>query len=155
MSLNITEFALSQCIIKLQVKSRLHDTTCYQTGCQTGLIDNRLNVCIHDTTGCQTGCTTRFDNRLNKQWLFLQQGCQTGCCTTDLTTGSMFVYMIQMLVKPVVEPVDNWLHRVNGVLQLHYETNKDVKVSRTDAKILALVSVSASKVRFHLASRQS
>jgi len=73
--------------------------------------DNRLNVCIHDTTslttgcivytaGCQTGCTTRYDNRLNEQWLFVEHGCQTG-----LTTGWTFVYMIQPVVKLVVQPV--------------------------------------------------
>ena len=85
------------------VKPHLHDTTCCQ---------NRLNVCIHDTTGCQlyrvykhsngcqTSCTTQFDNRLNEQWLFIQHGCQTG-----LTTGWMFVYTIQLVVKPVVQPV--------------------------------------------------
>jgi len=52
------------------------------------------------TAGCQTGCTTRFDNRLNEQWLFVQHGCQTGC-QTGLTTGWMFVYSIQPVVKPV------------------------------------------------------
>jgi len=49
------------------------------------------------TAGCQGGCTTRFDNRLNEQWLFIQHACQT--C---LTTGWMFVYTIQPVVKPVV-----------------------------------------------------
>jgi len=86
------------------VKPRLHDTTCCQCGCQTGLTtgcivytqrstgcQTRLTTglttgCIVYTAGCQTGCTTRFDNRLNEQWLFVQHGCQTGC-QTGLTTG--------------------------------------------------------------------
>jgi len=51
--------------------------------------------CIVYTAGCQTGCTTRFDNRLNEQWLFVEHG-----CTTGLTTGWMFVYTIQPVVKP-------------------------------------------------------
>ena len=28
---------------------------------------------LHDTTCCETGCTTQFDNRLNEQPLFVQQ----------------------------------------------------------------------------------
>jgi len=32
-----------------------------------------------------------------------------------LTTGWMFVYTIQPVVKPVVQPIDNRLYRVNGV----------------------------------------
>jgi len=70
------------------------------------------------TAGYQTCCTTRFDNRLNEQWLFIQHGCQTGCqsgLTTGLTTGWMFVYTIQLVVKPVVHRIDNQLYRVNGV----------------------------------------
>ena len=67
--------------------------------------------CIVYTAGCQTGCTTRFDNRLNEQWLFVQHSCQTG-----LTTGWMFVYTIQPVVKPVVNRLsnrsNNWLYRV-------------------------------------------
>ena len=59
------------------LKPRLHDTTCCQTGCQAGLIDNRVNVCIHDTTGCQTG----------------------------LTTGCIVYTNIQPVVKPVWQPV--------------------------------------------------
>ena len=83
------------------LKPRLHDTTC----CQTGLTTS----CIVCTAGCQTGCTTRFDNWLNEQWLFVQYSCQTG-----LTTGWMFVYTIQ----PVVKRFDNYLYHVNGVLQI-------------------------------------
>jgi len=63
------------------------------------------------TAGCQTGCTTRFDN-LNEQWLFVQHGSQT-----VLTTGWVFVYTIQPVVKRVVEPLDSRLYRVNGVLE--------------------------------------
>ena len=67
--------------------------------------------------GCQTGCTMRFDNWLKEQ-LFVQHGCQTGLYnrfdngvertavrSTRLTTGWMFVYTIQPVVKPVVKPV--------------------------------------------------
>ena len=57
---------------EIVVKSRLHDTTCY----------NRLNVSVHDTTGCQTCLTT---GRLNKSLYRVYKyptGCQTGC-TTD------------------------------------------------------------------------
>ena len=81
------------------LKTRLHDTTCCQTGCQTNRFDNRL-YCVYSRLSncvCQTGCTTRFDNRLNEQ-LFLQHGCQTGCQTT----------------------LYNRLYRVNGVLQLKH-----------------------------------
>jgi len=72
--------------MKLVLKPRLHDTTCCQNGCQTGLTtgcivytniqpvvnQTRLptgltNGCIVYTAGCQSGCTTRFDNRLNEQ----------------------------------------------------------------------------------------
>jgi len=104
------------------IRPRLHDTTCCQTGCQFGLTNQlyriykhstgcqiRLttgltNGCILYTAGCRTGCTTWFDNRLNEQWLFVQHGCQTGW-TTDLTSGWMFVYTIQPVVKPAVQPV--------------------------------------------------
>ena len=65
-------------------KPRLHDATCCQSGCQTGLTTGCIvctniqpvvkpvepvwqNGCIVYTAGCQTGCTTRFDNRLNEQ----------------------------------------------------------------------------------------
>jgi len=65
------------------IKSRLHDTTGYQTGCTTGMTTG----CIVYIAGCQTGCTTRFDNQLNEQWLFVQHGCQT------------------VFVKPVIQPV--------------------------------------------------
>jgi len=99
----------------LNPTARLHDTTCCQTGC------------IHDKTGCQTGCqpiqpvvsciqtfnrlSSRFDNRLyrvNKH--------PTGC-QTSFTTGWMFVYTIQPVVKPTVQPVrfDNLLCRVKAV----------------------------------------
>ena len=42
-------------------------------------------------------------NQLNEQ-LFVQHGCQTGY-QTRLTTGWMFVYTIQPVVKPVVQLV--------------------------------------------------
>jgi len=47
---------------------------------------------IHDTTGCQTGCTTL------------------------LTTGWMFVYTIQPVVRRLSNRIDNRLYRVNRVL---------------------------------------
>ena len=100
----------------MELKPRLHDTTCCRTGlttgcnyrvykdstgCQTGVTTG----CIVYTAGCQTSCTTRFDNRLNKQ-LFVHHSCQTGfdnrlniclhdtpSCQTGCTTG---------FVKPVV-----------------------------------------------------
>ena len=83
-------------------KSYKHSTGC-QTRLTTGLttVLNEQWLFVHH--GCQTGCTTRFDNRLNEQ-LFVQHGCQT-CLTTELTTGWMFVYTIQPVVKPVVQPV--------------------------------------------------
>ena len=62
-------------------KPRLHDTTCYQTGCQTRLTTGLTTGCIVYIAGCQTDCTTWFNNRLNEQWLFVQKGCQTGCKT--------------------------------------------------------------------------
>jgi len=62
------------------VKPRLHDTTCCETGCQAGLT-NRLYRVYKHSTGCQTGLTT------------------------DLTTGWMFVYTIQPIVKPDVQQV--------------------------------------------------
>jgi len=76
---------------------------------------------LHDTTGCQTSCqtgvTTGLTTVLNEQ-LFVQPvikpGCTTGLttglhdtagCQTRLTTGWMFVYTIQPVVKPVGQPV--------------------------------------------------
>ena len=68
------------------------------------------NPPLHDTTGCQIRLYNRFDNRLyrvNKH--------PTGCQLSNgfgnrfdkhgLTTGWMFVYMIQPVVKPVVKRV--------------------------------------------------
>jgi len=69
------------------------------------------------------GCTTIFTTVLNEQPLFVQlvvkprctTGLTTGCihdtagcqtsCQTDLTTGWMFVCMIQPVVEPVWQPV--------------------------------------------------
>jgi len=82
------------------LKPHLHDTTCCQNGCQTGLTTGCIvytNIqpvvksvsqpvwqpavsCVQPVV--KLGCTTRFDNRLNEQWLFDQHGCQPG-----LTTG--------------------------------------------------------------------
>ena len=67
---------------------------------------------LHNTAGCQAGCTTRFDNRLNEQWLYSVNKHPT-CCQTGFTTGRMFVYTIQ----PVVKPVDNRLYCANGGLK--------------------------------------
>jgi len=107
-----TKFLSPVYMIQPVVNVCIHDTTGCQTRCQTGwrtrLTTGLTNGCIVYTAGCQTGwqpgCTTLFDNRLNKQWLFVQHGCQTGC-QTCLTTGWMFVYTIQPVVKPVVQPV--------------------------------------------------
>jgi len=46
-------------------------------GCTTSLTTDLTTGCIHDTAGCKTGCQTGF------------------------TTRGMFVYMIQLVVKPV------------------------------------------------------
>jgi len=92
----VLEYYMMQCICRPRCfKNRLHDTACCQTGLTTG--------CIVYTARCQTGCATLFDNRLNEQWLFVQHGCQTGC-QAGLTTGWMFVYTIQPVVKSVVQP---------------------------------------------------
>jgi len=106
---------------KEAVKPRLHDTTGCQTGCQTALttgcivyanIQQPAVSCIQPVVKpvVQRGLTNRLNDtvRLNEEWLFVQHGCQTGC-QAFLTTGWMFVYTIQ--------PVDNRLYRVNGVLQ--------------------------------------
>ena len=91
------------------LKPHLHDTTGCQTRCQTGC-QIGLTTGIVYTAGCQTGRTTQFDNRLKEQ-LFVQHGCQTGCQTrlttgcTGLTTGWMFVYTVQPVVKPAVQLV--------------------------------------------------
>ena len=66
------------------VKPRLHDTTCCQTSCETGLTTG----CIVYTAGCQSGCTTRFANRVERtvavRSTWLSTHCQTG-----MTTGSI------------------------------------------------------------------
>jgi len=59
---------------RYDLKLRLHNTTCCQTGCQTAL----TNGCIVYTASC----TTRFDNRLNEQ-----------CCS--------FNTVVKPAVKPV------------------------------------------------------
>jgi len=64
----------------------------------------------------QPGLTTV----LNEQWLFVQHGCQAGCqtgLTTSVTIGWMFVYTMQLVVKPVINRYDNRLYRVNWVLE--------------------------------------
>ena len=57
---------------------------------------------LHDTTCCQTGCIV-YTN--------IQPVVQPG-----LTTGWMFVYTIQPVVKPLYNRFDNRLYGVNGVL---------------------------------------
>ena len=47
--------------------------------------------------------SNRFDNRLYRVYKH-STGCQTGL-TSGLTTGWMFVYTIQPVFKPVVQPV--------------------------------------------------
>jgi len=83
--------------------------------------DNRFYHVYKHSAGCQTGCTTQFDNSvertatvrstrlLNRLYNELDNrlyrvnkhpaGCRTGL-TTGLTTGWMFVYTIQPVVKP-------------------------------------------------------
>jgi len=64
---------------------------------------------LHNTAGCQAGCTTRFDNRLNEQWLYTRYS----RLSKWLSSGWMFVYTIQPVVKPVRQPVCNRLYSVN------------------------------------------
>jgi len=66
-------------IVQEILKPRLHDTT----GCR---FDNRVKRTAVRSTGCQTGLYNRFDKH-------------------SLTTGWMFVYTIQPVVKPVVKRV--------------------------------------------------
>jgi len=92
-------------------------TSCimYTAGCQTGCttwFDNRLNKqWLFVQHGCQTGCTTHLTTVLNEQsvrstrllnnrfdnQLYHVNKHPTGC----QTTGWMFVYTIQPVVKPV------------------------------------------------------
>ena len=86
-----------------RIDNRVYRVYKHSTGCQTRLTTGLTNGCIVYTAGCQAGCTTRFDNQLNEQLLFVQHGCQTGLATS-MTTGWMFVYTIQPVVKPVLQP---------------------------------------------------
>jgi len=78
------------------------------TGLTTMLNEQSVRSTRLSNRVCQTSCTTRFDNQLNEQ-----------CCSFNavvkpvwqpvlragLTTGWMFVYMIQPVVTPVWQPV--------------------------------------------------
>jgi len=71
-----------------------------QIGCQTGLY-NRFHNGVERTV-LSNLLSNPFDNRLyrvDKQ----STGCQM-CLTTGVTTGWMFVYTIQPVFKPVVQP---------------------------------------------------
>jgi len=59
------------------VKPRLHDTTCRQTGCQTGL-----------TTGCIVYTNIQFDNRFDNRPYRVNGVCQDPC--SNLTMGIVF-----------------------------------------------------------------
>jgi len=72
---------------RYDLKPRLHNTTCCQTGCQSALtnrFDKRLYRVYSRLSNrvCQNGCTTRVDNRLNDQ-----------CCS--------FNTVVKLAVKPV------------------------------------------------------
>ena len=62
------------------------------------LLSNRFDNWLHRVYKHSTGCQTRFYNQLYRVYEH-SAGCQTG-----LTTGWMFVYTIQPVVKPVVQP---------------------------------------------------
>jgi len=95
----------------------IHDTAVLSNRLSNGF-DSRLNVCIHDTTGSQTGLTTSltrlsnrlsdpFDNRFNKRLYRVYKhstSCQVGLKPV-WQPGWMFVYTIQPVVIPVVQPV--------------------------------------------------
>ena len=63
-----------------------------------GWWSSQLNPVYKDTTGCQNRLYNRFDNRLYRVSKH-PTDCQTGG-ETGLTTGWMFVYTIQPVVKP-------------------------------------------------------
>ena len=85
--------------LKSYVKTRLHDTTCCQYGCQR--FDNRVNVCIHDTAGCQTRCQTGCQTGLINGCIVYTAGCQTGSGWTN--SGCSFNTVVKPVVKPVVQ----------------------------------------------------
>ena len=127
-------------------------------------VERTVAVCVEH--GCQTRLTTGcivLTTVLNEQPLVLQPvvkpgcttGLTTGCihdtavCQTGLTTGGMFVYTIQPVIKPVWQPVvsciqtftrllnrfgnqfDNRLYRVNGALQvIRHRDDRWIPVSR-------------------------
>jgi len=100
-----------------RVENRLYRVYKHSTGCQTRLTTGLTTGCIMYTAGSQIGCITRFDKRLNEQWLFVQHGCQTG-----LTTGWMFVYMIQPVVKPVWQSVVSCKRGITNISYYYYYT---------------------------------
>ena len=95
---------------------------------------NRLSDRLHnrsDNRLYHTGLTTGLTTVLNEQPLFVQPvvkpgsttGLTTGCihdtagchtsCQTGLTTGWMFVYTIQLVVKPLWQPVVSCIQTFN------------------------------------------
>ena len=113
--------------------NRLYRVYKHSTGCQTRLTTG----CIVYRVGYQTGCTIQFDNRSNEQWLFVPPG---------LTTGWMFVYTIQPVVKQVVEPVVSCKRGIRKPLALatawlcdrrehtRHETDPNIVASRETAR---------------------
>ena len=89
-----------------RLKPRLHDTTGCQTRCQTRLTTGLTTGCIVYTS-IQPVVKPCLSNRLyNPVW----QQCWTNSCSFNtvvkpVTTGWMFVYTIQQVVKLVVQPV--------------------------------------------------
>jgi len=69
-----------------QFDNRFYHVYKHSTGCQTR---------IAYTASCQTSCTMWFDSSLTNSCLF-------NTVVNRLTTGWMFVYTIQPVVKPVV-----------------------------------------------------
>ena len=71
------------------------------------------------------GFDNRFDNRV-KRTAVHSTGCQTGLYNQfdkhGLTTGWMFVYTIQPVLKPFDNRFDNRLYRVNGALESPFPT---------------------------------
>ena len=122
-----------------------HPTGC-QTGCQNGLITSWMFVytiqpvvkpCLSNRFE-KHGLTTVFNEQLFVQPVVkpcCTTGLTTGCihdtavcqtgCQAGLTSGWVFVYTIQSVVKLVWHPFDNRLYRVNGAQSehLHHSTS--------------------------------
>jgi len=103
------------------LKPLLHDTTCCQSGCQTGCGLTTSCIVYIYSIGCQTRLSNHLSNRLyNRLYnrfdnrLYRVNKHPTGC---GLTTGWMFVYTIQPAVNRLYNGFDNRLYRVNGLSQ--------------------------------------